>query len=119
MTVPMASLTKDRKTGDWVARKGIPADVREEHQRLYGQRWEALFRAKAGTPYPEARRLFTDWLAEAEGRIKTLRDAARGEGRSLTLRERQAGKGQLKIAAELGIGVSVVQRVTAEAPRDL
>ena len=25
----------------WIARKGIPKDVREEYENLYGQRWEA------------------------------------------------------------------------------
>ncbi len=94
MAVPMASLKRDRKTGDWVARKGIPADVRVEYQRLYGQRWETLFRAKAGTPQSEARRQFTDRLADTEGRIAVLRAAGQGEGRALTRREAHALAGE-------------------------
>src|SRR5262249_2680931 len=32
-----------------VTRKGIPKDVRDEYQRLYGQRWEAKLSLPAGT----------------------------------------------------------------------
>jgi hypothetical protein len=39
MAVRMASLNHTT-TGELVARKGIPADVRNEYFRLYGVRWE-------------------------------------------------------------------------------
>jgi hypothetical protein len=41
MAVRMVSL-KSSKTGEWIARKGIPADARAEYKRLYGVGHEAI-----------------------------------------------------------------------------
>jgi hypothetical protein len=46
MAFRMASMTRV-KSGDFKARKGIPKDVRDDYQALYGVRWEELFRAPA------------------------------------------------------------------------
>jgi hypothetical protein len=50
------------KSGSVIARKGIPEDVREDYQRLYGQRWEAKLSVPAGTP------------AEARGALVHLKE---------------------------------------------
>jgi hypothetical protein len=36
-----AVYVKSSKTGEWIARKGIPADARAEYKRLYGVGHEA------------------------------------------------------------------------------
>ncbi|UGX92452.1 hypothetical protein G6321_00043280 [Bradyrhizobium barranii subsp. barranii] len=41
--------------GRWFARKGIPEDVREDYQRLYGHKREAHLKLPAGTPKHEAK----------------------------------------------------------------
>ena len=50
MAFRMAALVRSTKSGEYTARKGIPKDVREAYARLYGPRWEALFKLPAGTP---------------------------------------------------------------------
>jgi hypothetical protein len=49
MAVRMASLNHTT-TGELVARKGIPADVRNEYFRLYGVRWEERLTLPAKHP---------------------------------------------------------------------
>ncbi|WP_247547497.1 HNH endonuclease signature motif containing protein [Bradyrhizobium sp. 177] len=70
--------------GRWFARKGVPADVREEYQRLYGTKREAHLRLPAGTPKHEAKARLGEWEAEVETRIATLRAQRNGEGQPLT-----------------------------------
>jgi len=82
----MVSL-KRSKAGFWTARKGLPADVRDEHQRLYGQGHEVLFRAPLASSHAEAKALCSEWLAEVENRIASIRKRAKGEGISLTHKE--------------------------------
>ncbi|UFS76032.1 tyrosine-type recombinase/integrase [Tardiphaga sp. 37S4] len=72
------------KSGEYIARKGIPADVRETYARLYGVRWEAILRLPAGTPKSAAKARHGEWLAEIETRISAIRAAAKGEGQPLT-----------------------------------
>jgi hypothetical protein len=79
----MAGL-KRLKSGEFLARKGIPEDVRDAYARLYGVRWEAQLRLPAGTSKHEAKTRHGEWLAEIETRIGALRAAANGEGRPLT-----------------------------------
>lgn len=79
----MAGL-KRLKNGELLARKGIPADVREAYERLYGVRWEAQLRLPAGTSKHEAKTRHGEWLAEIETRIGALRAVAKGEGQPLT-----------------------------------
>ena len=83
MTLRMVELIKN-KNGEFVARKGIPADVRDAYSRLYGVKWEAKFKAPAGTSGAHAKAQYAEWTAEIETRIATLRADERGEGQPLT-----------------------------------
>ena len=66
MAFAMASL-KRSKSGRYIARKGIPKDVRSEYERLYKEGgWEAKFSADAALSLAEAKARFSDWLAEVE-----------------------------------------------------
>ena len=75
-------------------RKGIPKDVRAEYQRLYGQRWEAKLTLPAGLKPQEAKVRISEFTAEVESRIATIRAAQRGEGQSLTQRQALALAGE-------------------------
>ena len=79
----MVALRQDSR-GNFSARKRLPDDVREEHGRLYGQRFEAKFFAAASKGAAEAERLFHEWQAEVAKRIAGIRAAQRGEGIDLT-----------------------------------
>jgi integrase len=83
MAIRMVALVRS-KSGEFVARKGIPADVRPAYSRLYGASWEAQLKIPAGTSKHEAKTRLGEWLAEVETRIATLRAAANGEGQPLT-----------------------------------
>jgi hypothetical protein len=98
MTFTMSILGKS-KSGAYTARKVIPEDVREEYQRLFGKRsktgklgngYEVRFYAKPGTPHGVAKAQFSDWLAEVETRISTIRASRNGDGQPLTLRQAHA-----------------------------
>jgi hypothetical protein len=67
MRLRMTALTRT-KSGTYRARKVIPTDVRA----TYGQ-WEAKFSLPATTPERDAKATFTAWLAEVEGRIRSIR----------------------------------------------
>ena len=58
--------------------------MREAYARLYGARWEALFKLPAGTSKHEAKTRHAEWFAEIETRIATLRATSKGEGQPLT-----------------------------------
>lgn len=83
MAVKMVALNRN-KAGEWVARKGIPIDVREAYKRHYAVRREALFKAPANTSKAHAKAQCAEWIAEVETRIATLRAAEKGEGQPLT-----------------------------------
>jgi integrase len=86
--MPFALVRMTRvKSGSYSVRKAIPADVREEYERLYGQRWEAKFTIPAGTPPQEAKAQHAAYLALVETRIQAIRDAKDGRARSLSERE--------------------------------
>lgn len=70
--------------GRWFARKGIPEDVREDYQRLYGTKREAHLKLAADTPKHEAKARLGEWEAEVETRIATLRAQRNSEGQPLT-----------------------------------
>ncbi|WP_338610455.1 tyrosine-type recombinase/integrase [Pelagibacterium nitratireducens] len=93
MIIPMTSLTR-AKNGDWFARKGIPADIRDAYQRAYGVRQEERFRRPAATPAGEAKMAFADWVAELEGRIAALRASDSGDAPALPLRQLRAILGE-------------------------
>lgn len=83
MLLRMVGLVKV-KNGGYVARKGIPEDVRDEYARLYGPRWEAKLRVPGGTSSATAKTTYTEWLEEIETRIAALRAQKNGEGQPLT-----------------------------------
>lgn len=93
MSFRMARLQK-RKSGGWKARKGIPADVREEYFALYGLRREEIFAAPGTDSLSRAKAKLGEWLADIETRIATLRAKARGEAHDLSHREAHALAGQ-------------------------
>ncbi|MBR0905536.1 hypothetical protein [Bradyrhizobium liaoningense] len=83
MALRMVALNR-AADGRWFARKGIPQDVREDYQRLYGTKREAHLKLAAGTPKHEAKARLGEWEAEVETRIATLRAQRNGEGQPLT-----------------------------------
>lgn len=87
MALSMPKLTRCPKTGDWVSRKVIPADVKADYQQAFGVRAEALFRAHGGLSAGEAKRLYGDWIGEVESRIETFRGSKKGLGRTLSQKE--------------------------------
>jgi hypothetical protein len=74
----MTSLRRDRQNGDWFARKGIPADVRDAYQAMHGQGWEARFRISGSTPPGQAKHQFAVWLGTIEARIAAIRNGEAG-----------------------------------------
>jgi integrase len=79
----MASLRQDSR-GNYVSRRKLPTDVRDEYGRLFGQRHEAKFFQPASTDRREAQRQFSEWSAEVDGNIIAIRAAREGTGLSLT-----------------------------------
>jgi len=86
MTISMPSLKK-APNGDHVARKAIPADIREAYAAAYGVKREALFRHPLGAPAAQVQKAYGEWLSEVQGRIAALRAAARGEAVTMSTRE--------------------------------
>jgi hypothetical protein len=93
MAFTMTRLTR-LKSGAFSARKGIPKDVREKYRKHFGGGWEERFYAKPGTPLGEAKTALSEWLAQIEARITTVRAGAAGQQRSLTPREALALVGE-------------------------
>jgi integrase len=86
--------TKTLKSGADFARQVIPADVRDEYQRIYGKRHEERWRAEPGTPVGERKRLFSEWLAEFYRRVEAIRAAQRGDGIELNRKDALALAGE-------------------------
>jgi integrase len=93
MAFRMSSLTRT-KSGAYRARIGIPKDVRDGYQALYGKRWEELFHRPASLPLSKAKADYSEWVAEIESRFATLRAQRRGEGHDLTERQARAFSGE-------------------------
>lgn len=102
MPIRMAKLTRS-ENGDFVSRKGIPADVREAYTRLYRSSakaplrvtraggaptapkvWEELFKRPGSTSPSSAKVAWAEWCAEIDTRVASLRAAVKGEGQPLT-----------------------------------
>jgi hypothetical protein len=79
----MASLRQDSR-GNYVSRRKLPLDVRDEYGRLFGQHHEVKFFRPASTDRREAQRQFSEWSAEVDGNIIAIRAARDGTGQSLT-----------------------------------
>ncbi len=75
-------------------RKAIPADVRDEYERLHGQRWEAKQTLPASTRPQEAKAAQAVFVATVERRIQAIRDVRAGHTRSLNEREALALAGE-------------------------
>lgn len=89
----MASLRR-ASNGGWHARKRLPNDIRDEYGHLYGRFHEELFHRPAGTSPEEAKRDFSEWLAETETRIAAIRAQRGGDGVSLSHRQARALAGE-------------------------
>ena len=101
--VRMVKLRQDSK-GNYIARRRLPDDVRDEYGRRHGPRVEAKFFAAAGTGLQAAKQLFREWETEVEGRIAAIRAERTGEGIALTP------------TASPRLGGRVVRMVHREAP---
>ncbi len=112
MSIRMAKLTRF-KNGDFVSRKGIPAGVRDAYTRMYRDSakaplritraggkptapkvWEELFKRPVSTSPSAAKVAWTEWTAEIDTRVATLRAAASGAGRPLTRQNAQGLAGR-------------------------
>jgi integrase len=89
----MVRLRKDNR-GNYIARKRLPEDVRQEYGRLYGQSFEAKFYAPASTKRQDAERQFHEWEAETNARVAAIRAQRTGEGIPLTRHEARARAGE-------------------------
>jgi integrase len=89
----MTTLTRN-KSGEFVARKGIPQDVRQTYSQLYGLGWEVRLTLPAHLTEAEAKARLAEWLAEIETRIETLRATAKGKGQPLTQMQARALAGR-------------------------
>jgi hypothetical protein len=78
ISLTVAGLKRVR-SGAFKARKALPEDIREAYAKLYGQRWEAIFWAPAGTHPDWAKFLHAEWLVAVERRVMALRFGERGE----------------------------------------
>jgi hypothetical protein len=82
------------KSGGFTARKRIPADCQDEHERLHGLRWEVRLSIAPGAPVLHARALHREWLSAIESRFANIRAEKKGEGRSLTPKEARGLAGE-------------------------
>src|SRR6185312_10440601 len=79
--------------GGFIARKVLPADVRDDYAKLFGQRTEE--RLNTGpVPVQLARAKHREWLNEIEARIANIRAARKGEGRTLAPKDARALAGE-------------------------
>jgi hypothetical protein len=68
----MVKLRQD-STGNYIARKRLPDDVREEYGRRFKARYEAKFFARASVGAQAAKQKFREWDAEVTARIEAIR----------------------------------------------
>ena len=80
----LTALGRDRASGSWVARKGIPAPLRTAYAAAFGRSWEEKFAQPATLSEREARIAFADWLATVEARIALVSAQVNGEGVDLS-----------------------------------
>lgn len=77
---------KPAPRGGYVARKWLPADVRETYGRLYGDgapQWEEWFNS-GQVSLLQARAKHREWSSLIEARIANIRADRKGEGQTLT-----------------------------------
>ena len=73
MALQMTTL-KHASNGDWIARKGIPADVRKAYSAAFHVAHEERFRRPRSLHPSRVKAEFAEWLAEVEGRIARIRE---------------------------------------------
>jgi integrase len=83
MALQMTKLNRT-STGAYVARKGIPKDVRPDYAARYGMAWEEKFYLEPTVSEHEAKARFGEWLADIETRIGRLRAARKRDPEPLT-----------------------------------
>src|ERR1700761_1750547 len=89
----IATKLSPARKGGFIARKVIPADVRDEYAKLYGQRTEE--RLNTGPMEAVlARAKHREWSSEIEARVANIRRERKGEGRTLTPKEARALSGE-------------------------
>ena len=89
----MVKLRRDTR-GNYVARKRLPDDVKEEYGRQYGACFEAKKTRPASTERKQAERLFHEWLADVDARIAAIKAEQKGEGIPLTRHRARALAGE-------------------------
>jgi hypothetical protein len=85
--VRKVSLRLDKKKNTYVARKRLPADVREEYERRYDAGSEAVLRSAASKGKAVALERFAKWEVEVNQRIDLIRKEQRGEGINLDFKQ--------------------------------
>jgi hypothetical protein len=85
---------KTLKGGSRIARQVIPADVRDEYQRLYGKTWEERWRADTGISIAEQKKSYAEWYAEVWRRFEAIRAGKRGDAIELTRTDAAALAGE-------------------------
>src|SRR5262245_8053234 len=93
MPFAMAALNRS-KSGAYTARKGIPKDVQEEYERLFGPRWEAKLTLPATLKPAEAKARYGQWLTDVETRIDTIRARRNGHKQALSQKQARALAGE-------------------------
>jgi hypothetical protein len=79
--------------GGFIARKAIPADVRDEYSKLYGKSAEERFNSgPMSAQHAKAR--WRDWSTEIETRIANIRATRKDEGQMLTRKAARALAGE-------------------------
>jgi hypothetical protein len=81
-------------SGGWKERKRIPDDVREEYGRLHGAGREATKTWSSVTKEATVKREASEWLAEVESRIASIRTSRNGTGITLSRQAAAALAGQ-------------------------
>ncbi len=84
----MSGLGRDKRSGSWKARKGIPAAIRQAYAAAFGPAWEEKFSRPADLGEREVRIEHAEWLAAVESRIAIL--TAEKSGRGADLGHKQA-----------------------------
>jgi hypothetical protein len=110
----MASLRQDSR-GNYVSRKKLPNDIRDEYGRLFGQRHEAKFFRPASTDKREAQRQFSAWSAEVDGNIIAIRAARDGTGLSLTPAQHASWRASGTIGSRQNTHTSALRKLIAGA----
>jgi integrase len=89
----MVKLRQD-SNGNYIARKRLPDDVRDEYGQRHGARYEAKFSAPATLGAHVAKQKFREWDAEVTARIDAIRAERKGEGITLTRQQARALAGE-------------------------